>query len=173
MRKAILQGVMSLILSGCAFVISPHTVQDTPSVRGTVLNREVPVRGVTVYLQEHSREFCERTRLKATSDENGEFLIPGQRKLEIVVVMGDRFTSLGLCVEIDGDLHHAWSGGRMGEPPSGMRITCRLGKLKYPDFSGVKACSAEGWPNYALKPTAEQALRIDRGTVCRGGLTRR
>ena len=28
-------------------------------------------------------------------------------------------------------------------------------------------------PNYAFKPTAEQALRIDRGTSCRGGLTRR
>ena len=27
--------------------------------------------------------------------------------------------------------------------------------------------------NYAFKPTAEQALRIDRGAACRGGLTRR
>jgi len=27
--------------------------------------------------------------------------------------------------------------------------------------------------NYAFKPTAEQALRIDRATSCRGGLTRR
>ena len=27
--------------------------------------------------------------------------------------------------------------------------------------------------NYAFKPTAEQALRMDRGTACRGGLTRR
>ncbi len=27
--------------------------------------------------------------------------------------------------------------------------------------------------NYAFKPTAEQALRIDRGTARRGGLTRR
>ena len=32
---------------------------------------------------------------------------------------------------------------------------------------------AELWPNYAFKPTAEQALRMDRGTSCRGGLTRR
>jgi hypothetical protein len=27
--------------------------------------------------------------------------------------------------------------------------------------------------NYAFKPTAEQALRIDRGLAGRGGLTRR
>lgn len=33
-------------------------------------------------------------------------------------------------------------------------------------------CAALG-SNYAFKPTAEQALGIDRGTSCRGGLTRR
>ena len=44
-----------------------------------------------------------------------------------------------------------------------------LGKI------GLRASMAEGKQNsnYAFKPTAEQALRMDRGTSCRGGLTRR
>jgi hypothetical protein len=140
-------------------MIAPHQVQETPSVRGTILDRGDPAQGVTVYLQQHSREVCERTKLKATTGVDGEFFIPGKRKLEILVVMGDRFTRLGLCVELGGELYHAWSGGRMGEPPNGMRITCSLEKLHFPEFSRIKACSTEGWPNYAIKPSAEQALR--------------
>ncbi len=173
MNLAIAQILMCLGLSGCAFVISPHKVQDTPSVRGTILDRGDPAPGVTVYLQKHSKEYCERTKLKATSGESGEFVILGQRKLEIVAVVGDRFTSLGLCIELNGELYHAWSGGRMGEPPSGMRINCSLERLHYPDFTGVKACSAEGWPNYAIKPIAEQALGSNRAISCRNGLLRR
>ena len=157
MRAVILLAFFSFALSGCVFIISPHTVQDTPSVRGTILDKGVPAGGVTVYLQQNARGVCEKTQFHATSDIEGKFYIPGRRRLEFAVVMGDRVTSLGVCLELNDTLHHGWRGSRKGDAPSGIRVTCNLEKINYPDFSGIEACYSEGWPNYAFKPIAEQA----------------
>jgi hypothetical protein len=158
MRLVFLLFFMCLGLPGCVFMISPHTVQEAPSVRGTILDNGRVVGGVTVYIQRLYNAPCERSKYFATSNGAGEFYIPGRRNLELLAVIGDRVASVGVCLELDGMLYEGWRASRIGEPPSGVRITCNLERIRETGPRNAEVCTSEGWPNYMFKPTPDVSL---------------
>ena len=123
--------VAFLNLSGCAFMLWPHTEQVVPAVSGTVLNAGEPVVGATVTLVPSLyRTDCKAASSKymAVTDGAGHFVIRGDRKLSLFVVMGDRLDSWGICINTSGNAIEALHARGMGFPPSSAKVVCELSR---------------------------------------------
>jgi hypothetical protein len=116
-----------VVLSGCAFLLFPHTEQVVPSVAGTVSRDGKPVLGVHVFVLPNLRENgCITSRYSAVTDESGHFAIRGDRNVKLFVVMGDPMNSWGLCIGEPGHLVEAWHPHGIGVPPRSIEVLCDL-----------------------------------------------
>lgn len=88
------------LLGGCY----PAIVRTTPRVVGTLKADGIPVPHAKVFVQSRGDETCNGTPVRAETDEQGSFVVPVRRKLQLkpIILWGELLAGWRVCFEHDG-----------------------------------------------------------------------
>lgn len=140
MRSLILL-FLTLCLCSCAVYVWPHRVQHSPQVTGAVFSVGEPVSGAVVYVHTSlANTQCGPSKLSTSTDSNGAFSFRGRKKIELLLVLGDRVNRWALCIEANGQFYEGWRSIGVGYPPQHASFTCDLEARSQPGHGGEGIC---------------------------------
>lgn len=111
------------VLTGCF----PYREQIVPRIEGRLVRGAMPVAGVRIHvLPETFRAGCQPSRYTAVTDDAGAFTLVGKSRIGMIVPMGDRINTWGVCIEENGRLIEGFRDGSIGWPPRHIDMQCDL-----------------------------------------------
>ena len=116
-----------LLLTGCF----PHREQIIPAIEGTLVSGQAPVAGARIHvLPSLSKGGCGPSRHTAVTDAAGRFTVRGASEIGMILPLGDRINTWGVCIEDGGRLVEGFRAGNIGWPPHHIDMHCDLARVR-------------------------------------------
>ncbi|WP_141454964.1 carboxypeptidase-like regulatory domain-containing protein [Pseudoxanthomonas sp. z9] len=127
LRRLLPLSASLLLLTGCF----PHRQQIVPAIDGMLVRGQVPVAGARIHvLPSMFKAGCGPSRHTAVTDATGRFTIRGASEIGVMLPMGDRINTWGVCIEHDGRWVEGFKESDIGWPPRRIDMDCDLARVR-------------------------------------------